>query len=48
MPNARLLTAARAGHMLPLERPRLINDALVAMAAGFVPARVDTPTLVPA
>lgn len=48
MPNARLLTAARAGHMLPLERPRLINDALVAMAAGFVPARGDTQTLVPA
>ncbi len=48
LPNARLVTAARAGHMLPLERPRLINDALVAMAAALIPARIDAPTLVPA
>lgn len=48
MPNARLLTAARAGHMLPLERPRLINDALIAMATSLAPACVPAPTLVTA
>ncbi len=39
LPKARLLTAARAGHMLPLERPRLINDALAAMAAALLRGR---------
>lgn len=48
LPNARLLTAAGAGHMLPLERPRLINDALVEMAAGLVAVCLKSPTLVPA
>lgn len=34
LPQARLLTAARAGHMLPLDRPRLISDALATLATA--------------
>lgn len=48
LPQARLLTAARAGHMLPLERPHLISDALAAMAADLLPNRNLVPSLVPA
>lgn len=48
LPNARMLTAARAGHMLPLERPGLINDALVDMAASLLSTQLKPPTLVPA
>jgi len=40
LPNARLLTASHAGHMLPLERPRLINDALAAMAEELISDRL--------
>lgn len=48
LPKARLLTAPRAGHMLPLERPHLISDALMAMAADMLPTRIPVPSLVPA
>jgi pimeloyl-ACP methyl ester carboxylesterase len=48
LPNARLLTAARAGHMLPVERPDLINAALAALATQALSGHPVTAQSVPA
>lgn len=39
LPQAKLLSAPRAGHMLPWERPRLIGDALTQLAATVTSGR---------
>lgn len=48
LPQARLLRAPRAGHMLPLERPRLINTALTELAEDALLGVAASASLLPA